>query len=42
MVAQTWVFDPKDELARLNVYLKSIQEEIPKWRVKVDELIEMV
>jgi hypothetical protein len=42
MVAQAWVVDPKNELARLNVYLKSIQEEIPKWRAKVDELIEMV
>jgi hypothetical protein len=42
MVAQTWVFDPKDELARLNVYLKSIQEAIPGWRVKIDELVEMV
>jgi hypothetical protein len=42
MVAQTWVVDPKDELARLNVYLKSIQEAIPEWRVKLSELIEMV
>jgi hypothetical protein len=42
MVAQTWVFDPKVELARLEVYLKSIQDMIPKWRVQINELIEMV
>jgi hypothetical protein len=42
MVAQAWVFDPKEELALLSVYLKSIQEVIPEWRVKIDELIEMV
>jgi hypothetical protein len=41
-IAQAWVFDPKEELALLNVYLKSIQEVIPEWRVKIDELVEMV
>jgi hypothetical protein len=42
MVAQTWVVDPKDELARLNVYLKGIQDAIPEWRSRINELIEMV
>jgi hypothetical protein len=42
MVAQAWVFDPKEELALLDVYLKGIQEVIPEWRVKINELIGMV
>jgi hypothetical protein len=42
MVAQAWVFDPKAELALMEAHLRDIQETIPIWRAKIQELIETI
>jgi hypothetical protein len=41
-VAQTWVFDPKAELELIDKHLREIQETIPAWCVKIDELLKMI